>query len=145
MNYVNKLFQRYLNSNPEMPEYKINGISNLDEKSETFKHKLSIFEEKSQKIATFITFASVLQFIVIILFSVGIVSNVFQSIFLMLLSILVITIIILKNKKLKNLYRREFDIDKIDFKSAPLDRLQLVLFLVMFMIGLIDIIYLWRF
>lgn len=142
MNYVNKLFQRYLNSNPEMPEYKINGISNLDEKSETFKHKLSIFEEKSQKIATFITFASVLQFIVIILFSVGIVSNVFQSIFLMLLSILVITIIILKNKKLKNLYRREFDIDKIDFKSAPLDRLQLVLFLVMFMIGLIDIIYL---
>lgn len=142
MNYVNKLFQRYLNSNPEMPEYKINGISNLDEKSETFKHKLSIFEEKSQKIATFITFASVLQFIVIILFSMGIVSNVFQSIFLMLLSILVITIIILKNKKLKNLYRREFDIDKIDFKSAPLDRLQLVLFLVMFMIGLIDIIYL---
>ena len=134
--------QRYLNSNPEMPEYKINGISNLDEKSETFKHKLSIFEEKSQKIATFITFASVLQFIVIILFSMGIVSNVFQSIFLMLLSILVITIIILKNKKLKNLYRREFDIDKIDFKSAPLDRLQLVLFLVMFMIGLIDIIYL---
>lgn len=139
------IFQRYLNSNPEMAEYKVKGIDNSIEKSETFKHKLSIFEEKSQKISIFITFASVFQFIIILLFSMGIVSNVFQSIFLMLLSILVITTIILKNKKLKDMYRREFDIDKIDFKSAPLDRLQLVLFLVMFMIGLVDIIYLWRF
>ncbi|WP_368909200.1 hypothetical protein [Staphylococcus epidermidis] len=136
------IFQRYLNSNPEMAEYKVKGIDNSIEKSETFKHKLSIFEEKSQKISIFITFASVFQFIIILLFSMGIVSNVFQSIFLMLLSILVITTIILKNKKLKDMYRREFDIDKIDFKSAPLDRLQLVLFLVMFMIGLVDIIYL---
>ena len=136
------IFQRYLNSNPEMAEYKVKGIDNSIEKSETFKHKLSIFEEKSQKISIFITFASVFQFIIILLFSMGIVSNVFQSIFLMLLSILVITTIILKNKKLKDMYRREFDIDKIDFKSAPLDRLQLVLFLGMFMIGLVDIIYL---
>lgn len=136
------IFQRYLNSNPEMAEYKVKGIDNSIEKSETFKHKLSIFEEKSQKISIFITFASVFQFIIILLFSMGIVSNVFQSIFLMLLSILVITTIILKNKKLKDMYRREFDIDKIDFKLAPLDRVQLSLFLVMFMIGLVDIIYL---
>lgn len=136
------IFQRYLNSNPEMAEYKVKGIDNSIEKSETFKHKLSIFEEKSQKISIFITFASVFQFIIILLFSMGIVSNVFQSIFLMLLSILVITTIILKNKKLKDMYRREFDIDKIDFKLAPLDRVQLSLCLVMFMIGLVDIIFL---
>lgn len=46
----------------------------------------------------------------------------------------------INNKKLKDMYRCEFDIGKIDFKSAPLDRLQLGLFLVMFMIGLVNII-----
>lgn len=48
----------------------------------------------------------------------------------------------IKNKKLKDMYGCEFDIDKIDFKLSPLERLQLGLFLVMFMIGLVDIIYL---
>ncbi|HBM8065493.1 TPA: hypothetical protein RQS77_002587 [Staphylococcus aureus] len=135
------LFQRYMTSNPEIAEYEIKGIDNSIKKSDTFKHKLSMFEEKSQKIASLIAIILVVQFIIILLSSMGFVSNVFKSIFVMSLSILVTSTIIIKYKKLKDIYRREFDKDKINMKPAPLDKLQLVLSVVMFITGVSGLVY----
>ncbi|MFG1577814.1 hypothetical protein ACDT18_13775, partial [Staphylococcus aureus] len=134
------LFQRYMTSNPEIAEYDIKGIDNSIKKSDTFKHKLSIFEEKSQKIASLIAIILVVQFIIILLYSMGFVSNAFKSVFVMSLSILVTSTIIIKYKKLKDIYRREFDKVKINLKPAPLDRLQLVLSVVMFITGVAGLV-----
>lgn len=135
------IFQRYMRNNPEMAEYEVKGIDNSIERSDTFKHKLSIFEEKSQKIAGTIMFVTIIQFIVILLSSMGFVSNVFKSILVMALSILVIATIIIKHRKLKDIYGREFDKDKINLKPAPLDRLQLGLSVVMFVTGVASLVF----
>ncbi|MDU4468580.1 MAG: hypothetical protein E7J02_08695 [Staphylococcus warneri] len=135
------IFQRYLNSNPEMAEYKVKGIDNSIEKSETFKHKLSIFEEKSQKIAVTIMFVTILQFIIILLSSMGIVSNMFKSFLLMTVSIFVISTIIIKYRKLKYIYRHEFDKEKINLKLASLDKIQLGLSVVMFITGVASLVF----
>lgn len=137
------LFQRYMKSNPEMAEYKVNGIDNSIEKSETFKYKLSIFHEKSQKIATLIMIAFIVQFVVILLNSMGVVSNVFKSLFIMLLSIVVIATLVIKYVKLKNIYQKEFNSEQnqINLKQAPLDRIQLGLTIVMFIIGVTSLIF----
>ncbi|HDA2324797.1 TPA: hypothetical protein ACF9CH_002867 [Staphylococcus aureus] len=134
------LFQRYMTSNPEIAEYEIKGIDNSIKKSDTFKHKLSIFEEKSLKIARLIAIILVVQFIIILLSSMGFVSNVFKSVFVMSLSILVTSTIIIKYKKLKDIYRREFNKVKINLKPALLDRLQLVLSVVMFITGVAGLV-----
>ena len=140
------LFQRYMNSNPEIPEiaeYKVNGIDNSIEKSEAFKYKLSIFHEKSQKIATLIMIAFIVQFVVILLNSMGFVSNVFKSLFIMVLSIVVISTLVIKYVKLKNMYKKEFNSEQnqINLKQAPLDRIQLGLTVVMFLIGVTSLIF----
>lgn len=137
------LFQRYMNSNPEIAEYKVNGIDNSIEKSEAFKYKLSIFHEKSQKIATLIMIAFIVQFVVILLNSMGFVSNVFKSLFIMVLSIVVISTLVIKYVKLKNMYKKEFNSEKnqINLKQAPLDRIQLGLTVVMFLIGVTSLIF----
>lgn len=137
------IFQRYMRNNPEMAEYKIKGIDNSIEKSETFKHKLSIFHEKAQKIATLIMVVSFVQLAIILFHSMGLVSNVFKSVFIMILSIIVIVTVVIKYLKLKNMYKREFYSvqNKIRLKSAPLDRLQLGLSIVMFLIGAISLIF----
>lgn len=135
------IFQRYLNSNPEMAEYKVKGIDNSIEKSETFKHKLSIFEEKSQKIAVTIMIVTILQFIIILLSSMGIVSNMFKSFLLMTVSIFVISTIIIKYRKLKYIYRHEFDKEKINLKLASLDKIQLGLSVVMFITGVASLVF----
>lgn len=135
------IFQRYLNSNPEMAEYKVKGIDNSIEKSETFKYKLSIFEEKSQKIAVTIMFVTILQFIIILLSSMGLVSNMFESFLLMAVSIFVISTIIIKYRKLKYIYRHEFDKEKISLKLASLDKIQLGLSVVMFITGVASLVF----
>lgn len=135
------IFQRYLNSNPEMAEYKVKGIDNSIEKSETFKYKLSIFEEKSQKIAVTIMFVTILQFIIILLSSMGLVSNMFKSFLLMAVSIFVISTIIIKYRKLKYIYRHEFDKEKINLKLASLDKIQLGLSVVMFITGVASLVF----
>ncbi len=137
------IFQRYMKNNPEMAEYKIKGIDNSTEKSGTFKHKLSIFEEKSQKIATLIMIAFIVQFVVILLNSMGVVSNVFKSLFIMLLSIVVIATLVIKYVKLKNIYQKEFNSEQnqINLKQAPLDRIQLGLTIVMFIIGVTSLFF----
>lgn len=137
------LFQRYMNSNPEIAEYKVNGIDNSIEKSEAFKYKLSIFHEKSQKIATLIMIAFIVQFVVILLNSMGFVSNVFKSLFIMVLSIVVISTLVIKYVKLKNMYKKEFNSEQnqINLKQAPLDRIQLGLTVVMFLIGVTSLIF----
>lgn len=137
------LFQQYMNSNPEIAEYKVNGIDNSIEKSEAFKYKLSIFHEKSQKIATLIMIAFIVQFVVILLNSMGFVSNVFKSLFIMVLSIVVISTLVIKYVKLKNMYKKEFNSEKnqINLKQAPLDRIQLGLTVVMFLIGVTSLIF----
>lgn len=135
------IFQRYMKNNPEMAEYKIKGIDNSTEKSGTFKHKLSIFEEKSQKIASVIMLVTIIQFIIILLSSMGLVSNMFKSFLLMTVSIFVISTVIIKYRKLKKIYRREFDKVKINVKPAPLDKLQLVLSVVMFITGVAGLVF----
>ncbi len=137
------IFQRYMRNNPEMAEYEIKGIDNSTDKSETFKHKLSIFHEKSQKIATLIMIAFIVQFVVILLNSMGFVSNVFKSLFIMVLSIVVISTLVIKYVKLKNMYKKEFNSEQnqINLKQAPLDRIQLGLTVVMFLIGVTSLIF----
>jgi len=138
------IFQRYMRNNPEVPEmaeYKVSGIDNSIDKSEAFKHKLSIFEEKSQKVSIIITFVSIIQFIIIIFSSMGLVSNMFKSFVLMAVSIFVISTVIIKYKNLNNIYRREFDKEKITLKTAPLDRLQLGLSVFMFIIGIASLVF----
>ena len=135
------IFQRYLNSNPEMAEYQVKGIDNSIENSETFKHKLSIFEEKSHKIAITIMFVTILQFIIILLSSMGLVSNMFKSFILMAVSIFVISTIIIKYRKLKYIYRHEFDKEKINLKLASLDKMQLGLSVVMFITGVASLVF----
>ena len=135
------IFQRYMRNNPEMAEYEIKGIDNSTVKSETFKHKLSIFEEKAQKIAILIMFVTIIQFIIILLSSMGLVSNILKSILVIALSIFVIATLIIKHRKLKHIYGREFDKDKINLKPAPLDRLQLGLSVVMFITGVASLVF----
>ncbi len=130
-----------MRNNPEMAEYKIKGIDNSTEKSETFKHKLSIFEEKSQKIASVIMLVTIIQFIIILLSSMGLVSNMFKSFLLMAVSIFVISTVIIKYRKLKKIYRREFDKVKINVKPAQLDKIQLGLSVVMFITGVASLVF----
>lgn len=135
------IFQRYMRNNSEMAEYKIKDIDNSTDKSETFKHKLSIFEEKSQKIAIVIILVTIIQFIIILLSSMGLVSNMFKSFLLMAVSIFMISTVIIKYRKLKKIYKREFDKVKINVKLAPLDKLQLGLSVVMFITGVSGLVY----
>ncbi|HDF1608867.1 TPA: hypothetical protein PC189_002818 [Staphylococcus aureus] len=135
------IFQRYMRNNPEIVEYKVRGIDNSIEKSETFKHKMSIFEEKSQKIVVTIMFITILQFIIILLYSMGLVSNMFKSFLLMAVSIFVISTIIIKYRKLKYIYRHEFDKGKINLKLAFSDKIQLGLSVVMFITGVASLVF----
>ncbi|AQR26669.1 hypothetical protein [Staphylococcus aureus] len=137
------IFQRFMRNNPEMVEYEIKGIDNSTDKSETFKHKLSIFEEKAQKIATLIMIALIVQLVVILLSSMGVVSDVFKGIFIMVLSIVIIATLVIKYLKLKNMYQHEFKYEKnqIKLKQAPLDKIQLGLTVVMFLIGITNLIF----
>lgn len=137
------LFQRYMNSNSEMAEYKVKNVDNSIEKSEIFKQKLAIFEEKSKKIATLIMIALIVQLVVILLSSMGVVSDVFKGIFIMVLSIVIIATLVIKYLKLKNMYQHEFKCEKnqIKLKQAPLDKIQLGLTVVMFLIGITNLIF----
>lgn len=135
------IFQRYMRNNPEMAEYEVKGIDNSIERSDTFKHKLSIFEEKSQKIASVIMLVTIIQFIIILLSSMGLVSNMFKSFLLMAVSIFVISTVIIKYRKLKKIYRREFDKVKINVKPAPLDKFQLGLSVFMFITGVAGLVF----
>lgn len=135
------LFQNYMNIKPEILEYKINGIDKSIEKSETFKYKINIFQEKSQKIASLTMIALIIQFVIILLSSMGIISNIFKSIFIIAISISIISIVIIKYKKLKDIYKREFNKEKIELKEAPIDRIQLWLSVIMFGTGLAGLIF----
>ena len=73
----------------------------------------------------------------------GFVSNVFKSLFIMVLSIVVISTLVIKYVKLKNMYKKEFNSEQnqINLKQAPLDRIQLGLTVVMFLIGVTSLIF----
>lgn len=138
------IFQRYMKNNsvmPKMAEYEVGGIDSTIDKSESFKHKLSIFEEKSKKISIIIAFVSIIQLIIIILSSMGLVSNMFKSFVLMVVSIFVIYTVVIKYRKLQKIYKSEFNKEKISLKIALLDKLQLGLSLFIFIIGIASLVF----
>lgn len=140
------LLNKFFTTNTDMVEYTVKEIDENFVPRDTFKHKIKQFNNITNITSYIMTVAFIIQFLIVTLGDGLYISNTMKMIFVILTSVLIISMILMKHRKIKEIYRKELEIANlsnsyIKIKKPILESILLGVSLLITIITFIDIFF----
>lgn len=140
--FLNKFFT----TNTNMVEYTVNGIDEDFVTRDTFKHKIKQFNNITNITSYIMSVLFIIQFVIVTFGDALYIPNTIKMIFVILTSVLIISIILIKHRKIKEIYRKELEIvnlpnNHMKIKKPILESILLGLSVMIIIITFIDIFF----